>query len=426
MTRRSGAALMLCLVAAAGRAQNAEEAGLLLADAVADEQQELQKKQPRALRASLEPALVYAYPRDGGPVQSAQRLSLDVSLQTRFATNWSLVAANRLDLNRPENLPGTRSAVNTLKEAYLSGSMGGNTILDLGRVNVRYGVALGYNPTDYLRENAVRSVTSSDPSSLRENRLGTVMLRTQGLWNGGSVSTIVAPRLADAPSDSPYSADLGATNRRTRWLFSWTQALATDFSPQWLLYGDGETDASVQAGLNLTRLLTDSCVAHFEGSAGRNPSLLARSQGRLRGEVKLREQLALGVSCSTSFNLSATLEYERNGAALNKAGWRALQAGPLASYLAYRGIAQARQDPPTRDNLLLFVSWGKFLLPQLDLSGFVRGNGADTSRFAWLEARYRMKTMDLAVQWQVQQGDGLSEFGVLPDERLWQVLLRLY
>ena len=46
-----------------------------------------------------------------------------------------------------------------------------------GRINVRNGAALGYNPTDFFRSGALRSVVSIDPNSLRENRLGTVMLR---------------------------------------------------------------------------------------------------------------------------------------------------------------------------------------------------------------------------------------------------------
>lgn len=419
--RRACALALALLAAGAGHAQDAEEAGLLLADATAAQPQE----QPtRGLRLSLEPALVSATARPGGATQAAQRLSIDLSLQASLAPGWRFVAADRLDLTGPGRLPGTPSEVNTLKELYASGRLGRQDSVDLGRVNARHGVAMGYNPTDFLRDQSVRSATSVDPASLRENRMGTVMLRGQHLWNGGSASALLAPRLANGPSTSRLGADIGATNQRTRWLLAGSHALAADFAPQWLLHGDGQPGGSPQLGLNLTRLLNDACVGFLEGATGRSASLLALSQQRPLNGMGWRSRLATGLTCSTSYNLALTLEYDRNGAALDAAGWRALQAGPLAGYLAYRNTAQAHQDPPTRDNLFLFARWQNAFTPRLDLSGLLRSNRADSSRLAWLEARYRWPATDLAVQWQLHSGSGLSEYGALPQQRIWQVLLR--
>ncbi|HEX6364326.1 MAG TPA: hypothetical protein VFZ93_15320, partial [Albitalea sp.] len=297
---------------------------------------------------------------------------------------------------------------------------------DAGRINARLGVAGGYNPTDWFRDRAVRSVTSVDPASLRENRLGTVMLRGQRLWSSGSLTALVAPRLADGPNDSGLAADVGATNDRNRWLFAWTQRLGKDFAPQLLLHGDGEPGHSPQLGLNVTRLLTDACVGHVEWAGGRRASLLAQSQGRPREDLGFRTQWAAGATCTTAHNLSLLVEFQRNGAALDEDGWRALREGPLPAYLAYRAEAQRRQDPATRENLFLHARWQNALAPRLDLSGFTRVNLADRSRLSWLEARYHWERTDLALQWQLHSGRGLSEFGALEQQRVWQVLLKHY
>jgi hypothetical protein len=413
------AALMLLAAGAAG-ADTADEAGLKLADETPAE-----TSAAKNVTLSVEPAWVWATARAGGRTEPAQRLALDLAVQATIAPGWRLVAADRLDLNGPARLAGERWSVNTLKELYAGGRIGTETLVDLGRVNARFGVATGYNPTDYLRDHAVRSPTSINPASLRENRLGTVMLRGQRLWNGGSFTAIAAPRLADAPNSAPLAVDIGATNHRTRWIAAWSQALAEDFAPQLLLHGDGESHGSPQVGLNLTRLLSSACVGHAEWSGGRSASLLARARRQAGEDVAFRSRLAAGLTCVNAHNLSVTAELQRNGAALDTAGWRALREGPLPDYLAYRHEAALRQDPPTRDGLFVSVRWQN-ALPQLDLAGFTRLNLADHSRLAWLEARTRWRRADLALQWQAHDGDALSEYGGLPHKRIWQLLLKVF
>lgn len=418
------AVLAATLLAAlpAHAAEDPEEAGLRLADEAPAATPV--PTVPRAWQLSVEPALMQASPREGGH-DTTLRLSVDWAWQGDVAPGWRLHLADRLDLQGPEQLQGEREAVNTWKEGYLSHAFDAQTSLDAGRINARQGVAQGYNPTDYLREGAVRSATSVNPASLRENRLGTVMLRAQRLWTGGSLNAWVAPRLADAPNPAPFAADLGATNRRTRWLVAHSQQWGDDFAPQWLLYDDGDV-GSPRLGLNLTRLLGPACVAHFEGSGGRVPSLRARAEGRAEADLAFRSQLAAGLTCATRRNLAVTVEYLRNGEALDATGWQSLRDGPAAAYLAYRQLAQQRQDPPTRHDLFVMLRWQNAFAPQWDLSGFARRNQADHSRLVWLEARYRGERTDWALQWQANLGGPLSEHGALPQRRLVQFVMKHY
>jgi hypothetical protein len=138
-------------------------------------------------------------PRPMAVVTSNQRLSLDFQLDRSIARRWRAVLADRLDVKWPPQY-GDENRINTLKEAYISWQASDERLLDMGRVNVRNGVAMGYNPTDYFRSGAVRSVVSSDPGSLKKNRLGSVMLRGQTLWNGGSLTALASPKMAEQAS----------------------------------------------------------------------------------------------------------------------------------------------------------------------------------------------------------------------------------
>ena len=140
-------------------------------------------------RVFAEGALRESTRQSNGAVLHGERLSFDVRYDKVIAPGWRAVFADRLDMNRLYGAAGDGN-INTLKEAYLSWQAQPDRIADLGRINVRNGVALGYNPTDYFRAGALRSIVSIDPASLRENRLGSAMVRAQALWESGSVTGI--------------------------------------------------------------------------------------------------------------------------------------------------------------------------------------------------------------------------------------------
>ena len=86
--------------------------------------------------------------------------------------------------------------------------------------------------------------------SLRENRLGTVMLRAQRLWTGGSISAAFSPKLADRPNPDGWSLDLGSTNNRDRALVALGTQFSQRFSSQLLLYK--QSGLTPALGANMT------------------------------------------------------------------------------------------------------------------------------------------------------------------------------
>ncbi|GAA5783862.1 hypothetical protein [Chitiniphilus shinanonensis] len=371
--------------------------------------------------AFAELALGDSQARSGDDPSGDARLSLDARLDRALAPGWRLVLADRLDMRWLGGLDEQRS-VNTLKEAYLGWQPAPEWLLDLGRINTRYGAGTGFNPTDFFKVGALRSVSSVEPSSLRENRLGVVMGRGQWLWRGGSLTAIYAPKLDNAPSDDPFSLDLGASNPRDRGLLVLGHAFSDAFNPQLLLYREAGED--LQAGLNWSALLGDATVAYLEWAGGRAPSLAGRAAGE--DDRAFRAAFVTGVTWTAPSKLSLTLEYQRDNAAADAAQWKALQNGRPDAYWRYRALAGQRQALTTRESAMLYARWQDALVQRLDFSGFVRHDLVDASNATWLEARWRGEQADLALQWQYSAGDALSNHGGLPLRQRWQALVAHY
>jgi hypothetical protein len=411
-------AALLALSLAAGSALAADEDALSIADKAA-----MAPEQARDWRFFTEGALRTWDPQATGESQSGERLSFDFRYDGALTPRLRAVFADRLDMNRyGAGVPGDGN-VNTWKEGYLSWQAKPDLLADLGRINVRNGVAFGYNPTDYFKVNAVRSVVSIDPASLRENRMGSVMARGQALWATGSFTALVSPKLADDPDSGAYSPDIGATNLRDRWLLALSQKVSPAITPQFLLFG--AAGQPPQLGLNLTTLFGDATVAYAEWSGGRSRSLAAQA-GVAPDDEAFRSRLATGATYTTAANLSLTLEYQYNGAGLDEAGWNALRDGSPALYRQYRLFTVTVQDPPTRQLGFAYALWQDALVKHLDLAAMLRYDVTDHSRLQWLEARYHFTRADLAVQAQYNSGDATTNFGALYERRSWQLLLRYF
>lgn len=408
--------LVIGILLAATPALAADEDALSLADRTAET-----REKSSDWRVTTEAALRASTPPGAGGQQYGGRLSFDLRYDGNLAPGWRALLADRLDMNRGE-IAGNGNT-NTLKEAYLSWQAAADKIADLGRINARQGVALGYNPTDYLRAGALRSVVSLDPASLRENRLGSVMLRGQTLWSGGALTALFSPKLADRPNAGAYKLDLGATNRRERWQLALSQKLSDKIHPQVLVSGGAAQ--SPQLGFNLTGLLNDAAVAYGEWSGGRAPTLVTQALA-VAPDAAFRSRLAAGLTYTSASNVSLTLEYDYNGAGLDQAGWNALRRGSPAAYGAYRGFVAALQDPPTKQAAFVHALWQDALIKHLDLSAMLRYDLVDASRMQWLEARYHWTHVDLALQIQLNHGSPGSNFGSSSERRNWQLLARYF
>lgn len=357
-----------------------------------------------------------------GKTINEQRLSVDLQFDKTFAPGWRAVLSNRLDLHRQDQSV-FQHEINTLKEAYLSRQIQENQMIDLGRINVYNGVASGYNPTDFFRVGAVRSLVSVDPASLKKNRLGSVMLRGQHLWSSGSLTALYSPELAKKANTASFSPDFGASNPHPRYLIILSQQLAQGITPQWLIYS--KPNQPPHFGVNVTGLLNDATVLYAEWSGGNSRSQHSQALNG-RDDSVFRNHISSGLSYTGSNKLTLTFEYEYNGAGLEPARWDELRHGPALIYGRYRAFVQNALELTTRQELFFHASWQDAGLNHLDLSAMQKLNLADRSRLSWIEARYRMDKVDLALQLQKNSGEQTSTYGAATQTHLWQAVLRYY
>lgn len=380
---------------------------------------------PKDTKIFFEAALGSASQRYSTGDRSIGRVSLDFSHTAKLGSGLRAVISNRIDHFNPREF-GVDSTVNSLREAYVSWQPDdGKTVVEFGRINLRYGPGYGYNPTDFFRDGSLRALTTADPFALRENRLGTVMLRAQRLWANGSLSVSFAPKLADRPNPDGWSLDLGSTNNRDRALIALSTQFSTSVSSQVLLYE--QQGLSPTLGASLTALLSDAAVAHMEFSRGNDPDLLSQALALTPNPVT-RNRLVAGVTYTTLGKLSITGEYQYNGFALSQTGWAALGAAPRApgSQLAYLREALRLQELAPRQAYLIYVTQKSLGVKDLDLTAYLRLNPGDDSGLAWVELRHHWPSFDLSFQLQQNFGRPNSEFGVSPDRQIIQVLGTYY
>jgi len=408
-------ALLLAFDARAADAPPDDLDALTLADKAA-----VAAQQPaRPWRLFVEGAVGQGELRGMDSTFTMARGALDLRVDGMLMPTLRGVFSDRLDLVHSDGVPPGDN-VNTLREAYLSWSRTAQQAFDVGRVNIRNGAAMGFNPTDWFKANALRAIVNPDPAVLRDNRQGTVVVQAQQLWADASLSATFSPRLARSADTATFALNAGATNPENRWLLAGSYKVNDQFNPQLLVYGG--VDTPVQVGLNVSALLGDAVVAYGEVAAGNGMSLIAQSLGMAQPNDG-QQRASAGLTYTTPFNLGLSAEIEYNSAAPDEGQWHALPPGAQQQLLA---TAQALQDLPTRSQLFFHATWKDLFMPRLDVSGFVRQDLQTSSQALWFEGRYAWQRADLALQWQVYAGEAGSLYRAVPQRQTVQLVLRVY
>ncbi|MGH8180641.1 MAG: hypothetical protein ACRETR_06645 [Steroidobacteraceae bacterium] len=380
------------------------------------------------------------------PPRWEERALLDVRSEWQINERLHLTYSGRLNLRLEDGLgfPDHENLTNDLREAFVSWEPLERLYLDVGRFNLKSGVALGFNPTDFFKTRAVVEPLSADPVVLRDDRLGTLMLRAERVWTGGSLTAVYAPAVA---SDSPiyneldlrsFNPMLDRTNAHERWLLKGTLDVAQGFSPELLAY---ESEGRVRWGTNLAQNIGKSSVAYLEWAGGRQGTVsrdaldfgiatgsLSAAAARVLpdlGRVEFRNQVAVGFSYTTdlpkiTFNLE--FHYEQAGfSGTDWADWFRTGSGasplpPVAGALWYvRGYAADQQQPLSRRYAFLRMDWVDAFVPKLEVTGFIDTDLIDGSARVQLQADYylsdRWTIGGLAL---VDTGGRRSDFGSLP------------
>lgn len=336
--------------------------------------------------------------------------SADVSTQGRvvadYRREWRLDGShggpNRVWLSdrlEASDQAKGQSAVwrNALREAAVSWQLGAAdkpAYLDAGRIVMKAGSAAGYNPTDYFKAHAVVTQTTLDPAALRENRLGTVMLRGQTVQPWGSVTVTAVPRLSnrDELDDAVAALSLERTNRRAAMYLKASPDVAPGVSLDVSALAR-EADQP-RVGLSSSWLMGEAWMASAEWSGSHDARL--PWPGQAAPATSWTQRWAANVSWTTPWGMTLTLEHDYAGDALSRQGWQAWQqalASQPATYGAPLGaLLDARvdqQEPVVQRSWYARALWLD-ALKGVDLSAFVRRNAYDRSRLWQLDASWHL------------------------------------
>ena len=403
-------------------------------------------------RIYLENALEFTSLRDGLlvpfppplPPRWQERLFGDARVQWPLGSGAFIAYSGRLNLLAEEDLgfPNRGNVTHDLRELYASFEPETRDYLDMGRINVKSGVALGFNPTDFLKARAVVDPLTADPRALREDRLGAMMFRAQRVGEAASIAALYAPKLTDpAPiATDPYrgfSPLFGRTNSTNRWLVKGSVQLGDGMNPEALLFGE---EGHVKIGANITESVGQATVVYLEWSGGRQTGIIDQAfafgmktgaipstaaglitQG---GDERFRSQLAIGASYTTETKITFNLEYHYNASGFSRSDWDhwfALGEGrpessPVSRALWYiRGYAADQQQPIQQHSIFLRADWVDFLVPKLELTGFVLADASDGSTLMQIEADYaHTDNWTFGALANATTGGRRSNFGSLP------------
>jgi len=374
-----------------------------------------------------------------------ERIFFDVRREWRVGNRLSLGFSDRVNLRTENDLsfPTQQNVINDWREGFLSWEVVDRTYVDAGRINLKSGAALGFNPTDFFKTRAVVEPLSADPSVLREDRLGTFMLRMQRIWTGGALTVAFAPALSHVspiyantalPSFDP---SVDRTNAKNRILVKGSVNIATDFSPELLVYREGDR---TRFGVNLTRGIGQSIVAYAEWAGGNQAGVIddAVTYGRQTrvlpigapsalpddSAVTFQQDLSVGGSFSTKPKLTINVEYHLHQAGFARQDWKnwfsagqaTTSTSPTAKELWFiRNYALDRQEPLTRHSLFARADWVDALIRHLELTGFVNMDLYDRSCLTQIAADYFVSSLwTVGVQASANVGGGHSDFGSLP------------
>lgn len=310
-----------------------------------------------------------------------------------------------------------------IKEAYLS-STTDRLFVDGGRINQRYGVASGFNPTDFYRGHSALPANNADPGSRREDRLGTLALRLTRLWSGTSATLIFSPDLHAGEESLAGGKDLvglllNRTNNSNRATLSLEKQLPFGLTGEALLHLE-EEDPTL--GMNLSLLLGDSWLIQVETSLGYRLSLRNERCATAQDKDWL-VQSAAGISWTSSADLSLTFEFHYNQAGLSASDWnhwfdqaRVANHNPAlrGSLWFVRQLARERQEPLSRVEFFARFSWNDALVNDLNLSALAQSNPYDTSLMLQLQGIYSISdALQLTTRLISNSGAKNSEYGSL-------------
>lgn len=340
------------------------------------------------------------------------RFALDLRHEFVLGSGWRALVSDRLEVTHSAS--GGHQSTNALRELHVTHTANSQWFFDVGRINIRSGVALGYNPTDWLRGNVLATPANQNPSSARENRLGAFMLRAQHVTDNASMHWAYAPQLTSEATATARAWGLNLARGNAAHSLQWRYTPRLSESTSLDVLALATKGSELEIGANATAVLSPSLMAHAEATLARRARWT--EQG-LFPSKRLTPRAALGLSWTHNSGATWSVEYQHAGDALPGAAWNhwRLQSDALSQQAlgAYRGERARTQDPLVRSNWFARLQWNDIRKDgRFDIGVFARLNPYDHSQLWQVSGSWHISPTDsLRVMIWGVRGSEKTEFG---------------
>jgi len=124
------------------------------------------------------------------------RITLSSKIKFKITDRINLNLYDRLNYIIDDKNNLTSALVNNdVNELFFNFAIDSLNSFNIGRINMKNGAAIGFNPTDFLKKYAGNEKVSDDPIVLRENRLGVLMASYQNINKLGAISVAAIPSI---------------------------------------------------------------------------------------------------------------------------------------------------------------------------------------------------------------------------------------
>lgn len=388
--------------------------------------------------------------------------ALDFLFEWKMSNEWKFNFSDRLDyIYYWQSDQDYYEAKSTLRETYLSWNPSPNWFFDLGRINFKNGVAIGFNPNDYFKKNSVNTELNQDLEVLRAQRMGALMLRSSFLTKWAAFTLAFAPKIntnsgTTMANQKNFGMYFNQTNATDHLLAKLGFTIADNFTTEFLY---DRQDRLNTYGSNITLGLGQSVLLYAEWSGAQQKSLAARSTANdldqyypnqptlavnYSADESFYSQSAVGMSVAWTSSDTTYLEYHMNQAGFSTADWKQwYDAGEsagakqnsspivantqLAQLWNIRNYARNNQEPMSTNSIFLRNNYSYGRDQDFNFSQILDFNVGDQSFFIQLMGEYKfIKNFIGSAIFSANMGAYRSEYGSLPRQQEGRLGLKYY
>ena len=318
-----------------------------------------------------------------------------------------------------------------VKDLYYKTALDTTYFVELGRMNVKEGVARGYNPTDYFRSGSALTL-SVDPKERKDNRLGAVLVQGTYIAEDYTLKALYAPKISVDKSSiwgnkKHFGLKLHETNTQERVTLYAGYTGLDDWSLSALVH---HNDDGIHLGTNIS-YIDERAIWYMEASVNKRAEQITQVLEALNAPSELmanfstdtsyQTELSLGLNYTFENSVVGTFEYIYNSAGFDSHDWKTyfklMQTS--AKYAPVLGKSRgliANNAQQMSKHTLFAMARKNDALPNLDWIVMAWVNPVDRSTLLQVGTSYDYHDVLLSTDIRSYIGQRQSEYGSMPND----------